>query len=83
MLNLLLLGPQEFCRVSLSHIFQECEEYSIREKATDEEVFADIYHSLIHSPGSLALLRREHSCAQATAQLIWCRDKDLEQLSRK
>ncbi|CAG0883332.1 unnamed protein product [Darwinula stevensoni] len=62
---------------------QECEEYSKREKATDEEVFADIYHSLIHSRGSLALLRREHSCAQATAQLIQRRDKDLEQLSRK
>ena len=50
--------------------------YSRPTEVSNEEVFSDVYHALIHSAMSETLLQLEHSHAEVIAEK--CRDKDLE-----
>ena len=55
-------------------------EYAKPEAVTNEQVFSEVYHSLIHSPALQTLLNLEHTYAMAVGELIEQRDVDLEHL---
>ena len=43
-------------------------QYAPPQKASDEEVFADIYHSLAHSPLAATMIQLEHTHANAISR---------------
>jgi len=67
-----------------SDLFQdEHAVYSIPEEITNETVFSEVYHKLVHSPGLDTLLSLEHTFAMAMDDVVAQRDTDLTQLEAK
>jgi len=72
-------GVSELDRITKSWATAYTEEvlqYAKPATVNDMEVFADVYHSLIHSPLSLTLLQLEASYAAVVESL--CRERDLK-----
>ena len=59
---------------------QEVREYSKPEPLTNELVFSEVYHALIHSPALETLLNLEHTYAMDVSTVIERRDEDLKHL---
>lgn len=59
---------------------EEVKHYAKPESVTEQQVFSEVYHSLIHSPALDTLLNLEHTYALTIEDLIQQRDKDLEYL---
>lgn len=57
--------------------------FSGKENITNEQVFSDMYHSLVHSPALDTLLSVEHSYAVQMEALVKERDSDLTKLQAK
>ena len=53
------------------------------EEITNEQVFSEVYHSLIHSSTLQTLLNLEHTYAFAVANMIKRRDDDLEEIKER
>ncbi|XP_061175241.1 protein C12orf4 homolog [Saccostrea echinata] len=62
---------------------EEVKCYAKPEAVTEEQVFSEVYHSLIHSPALDTLLNLEHTYALTIEDLIQQRDKDLEHLDER
>lgn len=62
---------------------EEVKCYSKPESLTEEQVFSEVYHGLIHSPALDTLLNLEHTYALTIEDLIQQRDKDLEYLEER
>lgn len=60
--------------------YKEVRRYAKPESVTEQQVFSEVYHSLIHSPALDTLLNLEHTYALTIEDLIQQRDKDLEYL---
>ena len=45
-------------------------QYASPQEATDEEVFADIYHSLAHSPLAATMIQLEHTHASVVSRYV-------------
>ncbi|XP_060698864.1 protein C12orf4 homolog isoform X3 [Hemiscyllium ocellatum] len=58
-------------------------EYSKPEEPSWDEDFADVYHDLIHSPASEALLNLEHNYFVRVSELISERDMELKKLQER
>lgn len=61
---------------------QEVKELAPAEEVSKEQIFSEVYHSLIHSPALETLLNLEHTYALTIEKLITQRDKDLVDLER-
>ena len=69
-------------------IFQEVNDYATRETITNELVFSEVYHALIHSAALETLLNLEHTYSLAVAEVpadpkkkwreILCRQKVID-----
>ncbi|XP_041363470.1 protein C12orf4 homolog [Gigantopelta aegis] len=59
---------------------QEVKEFARPEEVSNEQVFSEVYHSLIHSPALETLLNLEHTYAMAMDDIIEQRNLDLEHL---
>lgn len=59
---------------------QEVKEFAKPEEVSKEQIFSEVYHSLIHSPALETLLNLEHTYALTMDDLIQQRDKDLKHL---
>lgn len=57
---------------------QEVKDFAKPEEVTNEQVFSEVYHTLIHSPALETLLNLEHAYAMAIEQITQDRDKDVE-----
>ena len=64
-------------------MLQETLEYSKPEPLTNECVFSEVYHSLIHSPTLETLLNLEHTYAMAVGDVIRQRDDDVALLEQR
>ena len=53
------------------------------EETSKEQIFSEVYHSLIHSPALETLLNLEHTYALTVDDLIQQRDKDLSHLDER
>ncbi|XP_048758931.1 protein C12orf4 homolog [Ostrea edulis] len=62
---------------------EEVKGYAKPEAVTEEQVFSEVYHSLIHSPALDTLLNLEHTYALTIEDLIQQRDKDLDYLDER
>ncbi|KAK6170121.1 hypothetical protein SNE40_018593 [Patella caerulea] len=62
---------------------QEVKEYAKPEEITNEQMFSDIYHTLIHSPALETVLNLEHTYALSVEDIITNRDADLQHLDSK
>ncbi|XP_078409522.1 ferry endosomal RAB5 effector complex subunit 3 isoform X1 [Cetorhinus maximus] len=58
-------------------------EYARPEEPSWDEDFADVYHDLIHSPASEALLNLEHNYFVRVSELISERDMELKKLQER
>ena len=52
-------------------------------EVSNEQVFSEVYHSLIHSEALETLLNLEHTYAIAVEDVISQRDRDIEHLEDK
>ncbi|KAL5018621.1 hypothetical protein ScPMuIL_004343 [Solemya velum] len=59
---------------------KEVKKFADNEAVSEEEKFADVYHTLIHSPALETLLNLEHEYACTIEDLIDQRDRDLQHL---
>ena len=50
---------------------------------TNESVFSEVYHALIHSAALETLLNLEHTYALSVEEIITQRDRDLEHLEQR
>ena len=57
--------------------------YAKPKEVDNEEVFADVYHALAHSPMAATLMQLEHSNAQAVAAKAEERDAETEALEKR
>ena len=62
---------------------QEVIDHARPEAVSNEVVFSEVYHALIHSPALETLLNLEHTYALAVGQVIQSRDKDLLHLDNR
>ncbi|KAK3090690.1 hypothetical protein FSP39_013761 [Pinctada imbricata] len=62
---------------------QEVKQYAKVEEASEETLFSEVYHNLIHSPALDTLLNLEHTYALTIEDLIDQRDKDLHHLEER
>ena len=62
---------------------QETLEYASPEAVSNETVFSEVYHALIHSPALETLLNLEHTYALAVGEVIKQRDHDLQHLETR
>ncbi|XP_064618656.1 protein C12orf4 homolog [Lineus longissimus] len=62
---------------------QEVKEYAKPEEITNEQLFSEVYHSLIHSEALETLLNLEHTYAIAVEDIITQRDRDLAHLEQR
>ncbi|XP_064617462.1 protein C12orf4 homolog [Liolophura sinensis] len=62
---------------------EEVKDFAEPEEVTNEQVFSDVYHTLIHSPALETLLNLEHTYALSMEDLIEQRDKDLQHLEER
>lgn len=60
---------------------QETVEYADPRGSTDEELFATVYHKLVHSPALEAMLQVEHSYSLAINEMTCQRDDELTLLT--
>ncbi|XP_063369316.1 protein C12orf4 homolog [Cydia amplana] len=58
-------------------------EYAEQKDTSDEEVFAAMYHKLVHSPALEAVLRAEAGYAAAVRAAAAARDADVKQLTQR
>jgi len=72
--------PQVYLSVFL---LQEVAEYAKPEPVTNELVFSEVYHALIHSPALETLLNFEHRYALAMRHVTEERDRDLVRLEQR
>ncbi|KAJ1531758.1 hypothetical protein ONE63_000419 [Megalurothrips usitatus] len=56
---------------------EETAEYAEPRGSTDEELFATVYHKLVHSPALEAMLQVEHSYSLAVSEMTSQRDNEL------
>ncbi|XP_074648788.1 FERRY endosomal RAB5 effector complex subunit 3-like [Tubulanus polymorphus] len=56
---------------------QELKEYAKPVEISNDQVFSEVYHNLIHSPALETLLNLEHTYAIAVEDVITQRDRDL------
>ena len=71
------------CFINFLGIFQEVKQYAKVEEVSDETLFSEVYHNLIHSPALDTLLNLEHTYALTIEDLIDQRDKDLQHLEER
>lgn len=62
---------------------QETAEYADPRGSTDEELFATVYHKLVHSPALEAMLQVEHSYSIAVNEMTTQRDDELATLTER
>ncbi|GAB1597282.1 protein C12orf4 homolog [Argonauta hians] len=62
---------------------QEVKEFAKPEEVTNEQVFSEVYHTLIHSPALETLLNLEHSYAMDIETITQNRDEDIVHLENK
>ena len=62
---------------------QEVAEFTRPEPVTNELVFSEVYHALIHSPALETLLNFEHRYALAMRHITEERDRDLARLEQR
>lgn len=62
---------------------EEVKDYAPPEETSKEQIFSEVYHSLIHSPALETLLNLEHTYALTVEDLIQQRDKDLSHLDER
>lgn len=62
---------------------QEVKEFTNPEELSAEQLFSEVYHSLIHSPALETLLNLEHTYALTIEDLIHQRDEDLRHLDER
>lgn len=62
---------------------EEVKDYAPPEETSKEQIFSEVYHSLIHSPALETLLNLEHTYALTVDDLIQQRDKDLSHLDER
>ncbi|XP_036370834.1 protein C12orf4 homolog isoform X1 [Octopus sinensis] len=62
---------------------QEVKEFAKPEEVTNEQVFSEVYHTLIHSPALETLLNLEHSYAMDIENITQNRDEDIAHLENK
>lgn len=62
---------------------QEVKDFAKPDEVTNEQVFSEVYHTLIHSPALETLLNLEHSYAMAIEEITENRDKDVELVEDK
>lgn len=65
------------------YILQEILKYSEPEPISNEVVFSEVYHTLIHSPALETLLNLEHTYALSVCDVIDQRDRDLAHLEKR
>ena len=57
--------------------------YAKTKEVDNEEVFADVYHSLVHSPLAATLVQLEHSNAQAVDDRAGDRDTEVNNIEKR
>lgn len=62
---------------------EETAEYADPRGSTDEELFATVYHKLVHSPALEAMLQVEHSYSIAVNEMTTQRDDELASLTER
>lgn len=62
---------------------EETVEYADPRGSTDEELFATVYHKLVHSPALEAMLQVEHSYSLAVSEMTTQRDDELSALTER
>ena len=65
------------------HALQEVKAYATIAEEDPMRTFANVYHTLIHSPALETLLNLEHTYALSMENIIRQRDKDLKHLESK
>ncbi|KAL3877610.1 hypothetical protein ACJMK2_035304 [Sinanodonta woodiana] len=61
----------------------EVKSFAQPEEISADQVFSEVYHTLIHSPALETLLNLEHTYAMTIGDLIHQRDQDLEYLEKR
>lgn len=69
-------NQDQLVREWTEYFTEEVLSYSRPAEVSNEEVFSDVYHALIHSSMSETLLQLEHSHAEVIAEK--CNEKDIE-----
>lgn len=62
---------------------QEVIDYAKPQSISNDVMFSEVYHSLIHSPALETLLNLEHTYAMAVGNIINQRDNDLAHLEQR
>ena len=57
--------------------------FAPKETVTNELVFSEVYHALIHSAALETLLNLEHTYALAVGEIIAQRDRDMDHLDQR
>ena len=79
---LCLLKPMPHFNSILS-LFQEVSEFARPEGLSNESVFSEVYHALIHSPALETLLNLEHTYAISVEDVVSQRDRDMAHLGER
>lgn len=64
-------------------LLQEVIDYTKPDCISNDDMFSDVYHSLIHSSALETLLNLEHTHAMTVSSIIKQRDKDLTHLEQR
>ncbi len=64
-------------------LLQEVAEFARPEAVSNEQVFSEVYHALIHSPALETLLNLEHTYSLAVGGIIEQRRRDMTHLDNK
>ncbi len=62
---------------------QEVSQYAPPQPVSNELLFSEVYHALIHSPALETLLNLEHTYALAVGDVIDRRDRDLVLIEKR
>ena len=65
------------------NVFQEVAEFARPEAVSNEQVFSEVYHSLIHSPALETLLNLEHTYSLAVGGIIDEKKRDMAHLEER
>ncbi len=63
--------------------WQEVAEFARPEAVSNEQVFSEVYHALIHSPALETLLNLEHTYALAMGGIVEEKQCDMEHLESR
>lgn len=58
-------------------------EYAEQKGTSDEEVFANAYHKLVHSPALETILQVESSYANTVEETLKNRDEDIQKITQR